>query len=416
MSYIIELGARAAEAKGAIARAGTALKNDVLKRISELLRTESEAIIAANRKDQVTAKEMGISDVMIDRLMLNEKRIGDIADACLELIGLPDPVGRVLDGSVRPNGLNIRRVAVPLGAIGMIYESRPNVTVDAATLCLKAGNAVMLRGGKEAFYSNRCLAEIMRLALSECGLPEDIITFVEKTDRETAAEMMRLNGYLDVLIPRGGAGLIQSVIENATVPVIETGTGNCHVFVDESADFEMAVNIVYNAKVSRPSVCNAAESLLVHEAVAERFLPLAKLVLDQKNVELFGCERTRKILGDAVKPATEEDYAAEYLDYKMSVKVVKDLNEAVLHISAYSTGHSDAIVTSNYANAARFTKEVDSAAVYVNASTRFTDGAEFGYGAEIGISTQKLHVRGPLGLEALTSSKFIIEGNGQIRV
>ena len=415
MSYITELGARAYSAKTALANADTAKKNAALKKIAELLPMEKEQILEANQKDVAAAREMGISEVMIDRLVLNEKRIQSMADACLELVAMPDPVGRVLDGSVRPNGLNIRRVAVPFGVIGMIYESRPNVTVDAATLCLKAGNAVMLRGGKEAFQSNRCLAGLMRRALKETGLPEDAITFVEQTDRATAAEMMKLNGCLDVLIPRGGAGLIQSVVQNATVPVIETGVGNCHIFVDESAEMEMAVSIVYNAKTSRPSVCNAAESLLVHEGVAEQFLPLVKQALDGKNVKLYGCEKTAAILGECVSPANEEDYYAEFLDYKMSVKVVKSLDEAIAHINKYSSGHSEAIVTQNYANAARFTKEVDSAAVYVNASTRFTDGGEFGYGAEIGISTQKLHVRGPLGLGALTSSKFIIEGNGQIR-
>ncbi len=415
MSYITQLGERAYLAKSAVSNADTAQKNAALKKIAELLLSEKEQILNENKKDVLKAREMGISEVMIDRLVLNGKRIESMADACSELISMPDPVGRILDGSVRPNGLNIRRVAVPFGVIGMIYESRPNVTVDAATLCLKAGNAVMLRGGKEAFHSNRCLAEIMRRALKETEFPEDVITFVEQTDRTTAAEMMKLNKYLDVLIPRGGAGLIQSVVQNATVPVIETGVGNCHIFVDESAALDMAVSIVYNAKTSRPSVCNAAESLLVHEKIAEKFLPLVKQALDQKNVELLGCEKTIAILGDCVHPVDEKDYYTEFLDYKMSVKIVKNLEEAIEHISQYSSGHSEAIVTQNYTNAARFTKEVDSAAVYVNASTRFTDGGEFGYGAEIGISTQKLHVRGPLGLEALTSSKFIIEGNGQIR-
>ncbi len=416
MSTIKELGVRAAIAKTAIAKADTVTKNRVLEIIAKLLLEEQDSILEANQKDLFSARELGISEVMIDRLRLDEKRIRSMSNACLELVAMADPVGRILDGSVRPNGLNIRRVAVPFGVIGMIYESRPNVTVDAATLCLKAGNAVMLRGGKEAFHSNFYLAQLMRRALAEVGLPEDIVTFVDRTDRETATEMMKLNGFLDLLIPRGGAGLIQSVVQNATVPVIETGVGNCHIYVDETADLEMATEIVYNAKTSRPSVCNAAESLLVHETVAEKFLPMVKRKLDQKDVQLFGCEKTISILGEiSVHPATEEDYFTEYLDYKMSVKVVKNLDEAIAHISKYSSGHSEAIVTRDYSNAVRFTKEVDSAAVYVNASTRFTDGGEFGYGAEIGISTQKLHVRGPLGLEALTSSKFIIEGNGQIR-
>ncbi len=415
MSYIMELGVRACGAKKAIAAAGTEQKNKTLMRIAELLLSEKEWILKANGQDVSAAHKMEMPEAMIDRLLLSGKRIQAMADACLELVSMPDPVGRILEGSVRPNGLNIRRVTVPFGVIGMIYESRPNVTVDAATLCLKAGSAVMLRGGKEAYHSNRCLAELMRRALKETGLPEDAVTFVERTDRETAAEMMKLNGYLDLLIPRGGAGLIRTVVQSATVPVIETGVGNCHIYVDESADLEMAVSIVFNAKTSRPSVCNAAESLLVHKGIAERFLPAVKDALDKKGVQLIGCEKTAAILGDCVRPATEEDYACEYLDYKMSVKVVDCLDEAVAHIGKYSSGHSEAIVTKDYENAFRFTKEVDSAAVYVNASTRFTDGGEFGYGAEIGISTQKLHVRGPLGLEALTSSKFIVEGNGQIR-
>lgn len=415
MSSIMELGARAKAAKSAIANADTRTKNAALYAIAQELDTQKESILQANALDVETAKKNGISPSMLDRLSLTEARIDGIRDAVLQLVELPDPVGRILEGWTVPNGLSIRKVTVPLGVVGMIYEARPNVTVDAATLCLKAGNAVMLRGGKEAFHSSRCLAQLMRAAVQKAGLPEDIITFVEQTDRETAAEMMRLNGFLDVLIPRGGAGLIQTVVKTATVPVIETGTGNCHIFVDETADLDSAVKIVYNAKTSRPSVCNAAESLLVHQSAAEQFLPMVKAALDQKAVQLYGCERTRAILGEGVLPATEADYAAEYLDFKMSVKVVADISEAISHIAAYSTGHSEAIVTRDYANANRFTKEVDSAAVYVNASTRFTDGGEFGYGAEIGISTQKLHVRGPMGLNALTSSKFIVEGNGQIR-
>lgn len=415
MSYITDLGACAKAAKSSIANADTKTKNALLCKIAEVLETSVPEILAENQKDVCAAREHGISTVMVDRLMLTEQRITAMADAVRELISMEDPVGKILSGWVRPSGLKIRQVTVPLGVIGMIYESRPNVTVDAATLCLKAGNAVMLRGGKEAFYSNRCLAQLMRKAVSACGMPEDIITFVEQTDRETAKEMMRMSNFLDVLIPRGGAGLIRTVVQNATVPVIETGTGNCHIFVDESADMDMAVKVVYNAKTSRPSVCNAAESLLVHKAVAEKFLPLVKKALDEKQVILYGCDETRRVLGADVLVATEEDYAVEYLDYKMSVKVVEDVDEAICHINRYSTGHSEAILSNDYKNISKFTSEVDSAAVYVNASTRFTDGGEFGFGAEIGISTQKLHVRGPVGLNALTSSKYVIEGNGQIR-
>ncbi len=415
MSYITDLGACAKAAKSSIANADTKTKNALLYKIAEMLEDSVPEILAENQKDVCSAREHGISSVMVDRLMLTEQRVTAMADAVRELVSMEDPVGKILSGWVRPSGLKIRQVTVPLGVIGMIYESRPNVTVDAATLCLKAGNAVMLRGGKEAFYSNRCLAQLMRKAVSACGMPEDIITFVEQTDRETAKEMMRMSNFLDVLIPRGGAGLIQTVVQNATVPVIETGTGNCHIFVDESADMDMAVKVVYNAKTSRPSVCNAAESLLVHRAVADKFLPMVKKALDEKQVILYGCDETRRSLGADVLPATEEDYAAEYLNYKMSVKVVADVDEAIRHINRYSTGHSEAILSNDYKNISKFTSEVDSAAVYVNASTRFTDGGEFGFGAEIGISTQKLHVRGPVGLNALTSSKYIIEGNGQIR-
>ena len=315
---------------------------------------------------------------------------------------------------MRPNGLRIEKVRVPMGMVGIIFESRPNVTVDGATLCLKSGNAVLLRGGKEAIRSNLALTAIMRQALSDCGFPEDCIQLVEDTSRDSAARMMRLNGYLDLLIPRGGAGLIRSVVENATVPVIETGVGNCHLYVEKTADPEMAEKITVNAKTSRISVCNAAESLLVDEAVAETMLPRLKKALDAYKVTLYGCPKTRTILPD-VEEATEEDYGREYLDYKMSVKVVSGVDEAIAHINRYGTGHSEAIVTSSLAAAEQFQREVDAAAVYVNASTRFTDGGEFGFGAEIGISTQKLHARGPMGLEALTSYKYRIMGNGQIR-
>ena len=415
MSYIQELGAKVKRAKTEVALATSDDKNRVLLAMAQKLREQTETILEANRRDVKAAQEHGISGTMVDRLSLTAPRVAAIADAVVQLTALADPVGVVRSGKVLPNGLRLSQVTVPLGAIGIIYESRPNVTVDAAAMCLKSGNAVMLRGGKEAFYTNRCLVELMQDVLEEEGFSRDCIVLVEDTSRETAAQMMQLNGMLDVLIPRGGAGLIQSVLKNSTLPVIETGTGNCHVYVDADADIDMAVSIVYNAKTSRPSVCNAEESLLVHKAVAGRFLPKVKEKLDSKQVVLHGCPRTAEILGSDILPATEEDYGKEYLDYELSVKVVDDISEAISHIAKYSTGHSDAIVTENYRNAQRFVQEVDSAAVYVNASTRFTDGGEFGFGAEIGISTQKLHARGPMGLEALTSSKYIVMGDGQIR-
>ena len=341
-----------------------------------------------------------------------------MADAARQLIAAEDPIGSVDSGSVRPNGLQILKTRVPLGVIGIIFESRPNVTVDAATLCLKAGNVVILRGGKEAIHSNTALAEIMRDAVETVGLPRDIIQLVEDTSRETAADMMHLTGYLDVLIPRGGAGLIQAVLRQSTVPVIETGAGNCHVYVDSclhgEPDYEMAVRIIDNAKTQRPSVCNACESVLIHKAAAEEAIVAVAGRLKEKNVEIFGDEVVCSVL-DFAKPATEEDWGKEYLDYKISIKTVDNIDEAIAHITKYSTGHSESIVTDDYLNAQKFLNEVDSAAVYVNASTRFTDGGEFGFGAEIGISTQKLHARGPLGLNNLTSEKYIVYGSGQIR-
>ena len=338
-----------------------------------------------------------------------------MAQGVLDVAALPDPIGAVLSGSKRPNGLNITKVRVPIGVIGIIFEARPNVTSDAASLCLKSGNAVILRGGKEAINSNKCIADIMRSALEKSALDKNCIQLIEDTTRQSSVELMGLVDYLDLLIPRGGAGLIKAVVENAKVPVIETGVGNCHVFVDESADIDMAANIIYNAKTSRPSVCNAIETILVHKNIAEKALPVIKARLDEKNVELRGCERTREILGDSVIPAIEVDWATEYLDYILAVKVVDNIDEAIAHITKYSSGHSECIVTENYKNANRFKNEVDAAAVYVNASTRFTDGGMFGLGAEIGISTQKIHARGPMGLNELTSMKFIIEGDGQIR-
>lgn len=407
-----EWGERAKAASRILKTAGSKEKNRMLLAIADALRLDRDAILKANNQDLAEAKNAGMRETMLDRLSLNEARIEGTAAAVEALIKLEDPIGEVIRGFTRPNGLEIRQVRVPLGTVGMIFEARPNVTVDAACLCLKTGNAVLLRGGKEAYHSNRALADCMRQAIKKAGGPEDAVCLVEDVSRESVTDMMNMTGVLDVLIPRGGAGLIQTVKEGSKVPVIETGVGNCHIYVDESADLEKAVSIVVNAKTSRPSVCNAAESLLVHEKVAEAFLP--RLAGAMPAVTLHGCEKTRAILPSAL-PADEEDYAKEYLDLAMSVKVVKDLSEATRHIANYSTGHSEAIVTENYTSAQRFVAEVDAAAVYVNASTRFTDGGEFGLGAEIGISTQKLHARGPMGLTALTSTKYIVFGSGQIR-
>ena len=415
MTYIETLGANAAAAKKSIISADTEKKNAALQKIAEALLAHSSEIIEANAADLKAARENGMSVSMQDRLMLNEDRIKGISDAVSELIKLEDPIGRVDNGSVRPNGLRITKVRVPMGVIGMIYESRPNVTADAATLCLKTGNAVILRGGKEAYNSNKCICNIMRDAVEKAGFPKDIIQFVDDTTREVTTELMKCNKYLDLLIPRGGAGLIRAVTQNATVPVIETGTGNCHIYIDKSADSEMGVNITDNGKTQRPSVCNALETLLVHKDIAEKFLPAVKAKLDEHNVELRGCPETVRILGDCVTPATDDDYATEFGDYIMAVKVVNDIDEAIEHIGKYSTGHSECIVTNDLKNAEKFKQEVDSACVYVNASTRFTDGGMFGFGAEIGISTQKLHARGPMGLYEITSNKYLIDGNGQIR-
>ncbi len=415
MNYIEELGEKAKLAEKELMTASAVRKNEALLKMAEVFRKNISVIIEENNEDIKRAKENGMSESMIDRLSLDEKRIDSIAQACINLSKFDDPVGEILGGSIRPNGMKIEKVRVPMGVIGIIYEARPNVTVDAAALCLKSGNAVILRGGKEAFQSNKCLAKLMREALKETGLPVDSVQLVEDTSRETATQMMKANGYIDVLIPRGGAGLIQSVVKNATVPVIETGTGNCHIFIDSSADLNMAAEITDNGKTQRPSVCNALESCLVHRDVAERFLPLMKAKLDKHGVEIRGCEITKKILGDCVVDATEQDYATEFLDYIISVKVVDGIEQAIEHISKYSTGHSECIVTNSFENAERFKKEVNSAAVYVNCSTRFTDGEEFGLGAEIGISTQKLHARGPMGLKELTTIKYTVTGNGQIR-
>lgn len=416
MAYDITAAALAAkQASQAASLLSTKEKNHALTAISRILVQQADQVLEANALDLAKAKENGMSTVMQDRLLLTKERIEGIASSVLDVVKLEDPVGQVVEGYRTVNGLNIQRIRVPMGVIGIIFESRPNVTVDAAVLCLKAGSAVLLRGGKEAFRSNLAFVRLMQQALEECGLPKELIQLVEDTSRETATKMMKLNGLLDVLIPRGGAGLIRSCVENATVPVIETGTGNCHIYVDASADLEMAVNIVFNAKTSRPSVCNAAESLLVHRDVADTFLPMCQKKLAEKNVEIRGCEETCKILGDLAVPATEEDYGKEFLDYIISCKVVGSVEEAIRHINRYSTGHSECIVTKDLDSADKFTAAVDSAAVYVNASTRFTDGGEFGLGAEIGISTQKLHARGPMGLKELTTVKYVIRGNGQIR-
>ncbi|MDE7097545.1 MAG: glutamate-5-semialdehyde dehydrogenase [Ruminococcus sp.] len=415
MSYTQELGIKAKNAEPIIAGASTKVKNEALSAISKALTENAQLIIAENAKDLQAAKENNMSQAMQDRLKLDENRIAGMAKGVDELIALNDPIGQIIDGFERPNGLRITKKRVPLGVIGIIFESRPNVTVDAAALCLKAGNAVILKGGKEAINSNICLVKIMRDALKKCGLPADIIQVVDNTSRETTNELMRLNGYVDVLIPRGSARLIQAVVQNATVPVIETGAGNCHVYVDDSADIDMAVDITDNAKTQRPSVCNAIESLLVHKDIAEKLLTAIAERFKAHNVKIYGCNKTIEILGDTVEKATETEYATEFNDYVIAVKVVDSIDEAIAHIRKYSTRHSECIVTKSLDSAHKFQKEVDAAAVYVNASTRFTDGGEFGYGAEIGISTQKLHARGPMGLAELTTVKYLIDGNGQIR-
>ena len=414
MTQLEIMGANAKKASVFLRTAGSK-KDEALLAIARALRENSEEIIKANEIDIENGKKAGLTESLLDRLRLSEERICGMADGVEQVAKLPDPIGAVLEGRTLKNGLAIEKVRVPMGVIGIIFEARPNVTSDAAALCLKAGSAVILRGGKEAINSNLAISEIMRNAVESVGFPRDCIALVKDTSRQSATELMQLSEYLDVLIPRGGAGLIRSVVENAKVPVIETGVGNCHIYVDESADVEMAASIIFNAKTSRPSVCNAIETILVHKNIAQRALPEIKKMLDTKNVELRGCEETRKILGDSVIPATEEDYAREFLDYILAVKVVDSLDDAIEHIAKYSTGHSESIITSDYNNANKFTACVDSAAVYVNASTRFTDGGEFGLGAEIGISTQKLHARGPMGLNELTSCKFIIRGNGQVR-
>ena len=414
MTRMEEWGSRVKAASRILGKMPTGRKNEALAAIAQALWENRQEILEANARDVAAARENGMREGMIDRLSLDEGRLSGICEAVRKLIQLEDPAGVVESGSVRPNGMFIQKIRVAMGAVGIIYESRPNVTVDGATLCLKSGNAVLLRGGKEAIRSNEAFVRVMRAAAESCGLPADCIVLVEDTSRESAREMMRLSGVLDLLIPRGGAGLIQSVVQNATVPVIETGVGNCHIYVEQSADPDMAERILVNAKVSRVSVCNAAESLLIDEEAAPALLPRLAAALEQKGVTLYGCPRSRELCPE-MEPAEESDYGTEYLDYKMSVKVVSGLDEAITHIARYSTGHSEAIVTRDYEAARRFLDEVDSAPGYVNASTRFTDRGEIRFGADIGISTQKLHARGPMGLEALTTTKYQIYGSGQIR-
>lgn len=392
----------------------TGVKNKALLYMADALEKRSELILHANEEDLEQARQAGLKRSYLDRLMLNEDRIRSMAEGLRQTADLPDPVAQGDYSTVRPNGLEIRRVRVPIGVIGIIYEARPNVTADAAGLCLKAGNAVILRGGKEALRSNLAVSGLLQKAAAKVGVPEGAIQFVETPDREAVDVMLHLTGLIDLVIPRGGAGLIRHVVENSSVPVIQTGTGVCHTFVDATADQDMAVNIAINAKTSHPSVCNAMETLLIHADIAEEFLPKVAKAMQEKKVELRGCERCLAICPD-MKPATEEDWSTEYGDLILSVKIVDSMDEAVAHINKYNTGHSETIVTKNLVNAHRFQREVDAAAVYVNASTRFTDGFEFGFGAEIGISTQKLHARGPMGLEALTSMKYLIYGEGQVR-
>ncbi|MHB1653984.1 MAG: glutamate-5-semialdehyde dehydrogenase [Desulfitobacteriaceae bacterium] len=409
---LIEIGQRAKSAARKLASVGTAEKNEALRSMADALLNHEQEILAANLRDVEAAEAKGLRKSLINRLSLTGEGIAQMAQSLLEVVGLPDPVG---EGEfwTRPNGLRIQRVRVPLGVVAMVYEARPNVTVDAAALCLKSGNAVILRGGTEAIESNKVLARVIAIAAEASGMPEGSIQLLANTDREWIEQLIKLNSYVDVIIPRGGAGLIQTVVQNATVPVIETGTGVCHAFIDRDADFEKAVSIVINSKAQRPGVCNALETLLVDDSVAERFLPIMGEALINYQVEIRGCGKTCALLPYAV-PATEEDWATEYLDLIISVRIVKDLAEALDHIFRYSTKHSETIVTENYSRAQRFLREVDSAAVYVNASTRFTDGGRFGFGSEIGISTQKLHARGPMGLRELTTIKYMIYGDGQI--
>jgi glutamate-5-semialdehyde dehydrogenase len=413
--YITEIGERAKKASFTVRNLTTDIKNRILMECADNLKSNVDMILDANKKDVDAARKNGLSEAMIDRLSLSEKRVFDMAAGLITVMGLPDPVGEVISMTLRPNGLQIGKKRVPLGVIAMIYESRPNVTVDAFGLCFKSGNVCILRGGSDAINTNAILAQLRRDTMHENHINPDALIFIDKTEREYVNELMKLNDYIDVIIPRGGAGLINNVIKNSTVPVIQTGIGNCHIFIDKLIDEEMALNIIENAKTQRYGTCNTCESLVVHSEVADRIIPkIYELLTLKHGVEIRGDERSRAIVPE-IKPATEEDYYTEYLDKIISLKIVDHLPEGIDFINEHSSGHSEAIVTKNYNHAMRFLNEIDSAAVYVNASTRFTDGAEFGYGAEIGISTQKLHARGPLGLNELTTIKYIIFGTGQIR-
>lgn len=413
-NYMEILGRRAKSASREGAKLGTDAKNRGLITVAEELIRQKAYLLEENTKDVEAAKEKGVKESLIDRLQLTESRIEAMAEGLCQVAALEDPIGEVLGMKTRPNGLQIGKKRVPLGVVGIIYESRPNVTADAFGLCFKTGNAVILRGGSDAIHSNLAIVKVIKEGLMKEKLPQDLILLVEDTSREIVSDMMKLHGLIDVLIPRGGAGLIANVVNNSTVPVIETGTGNCHIYVDESADLNMATEIIENAKTQRMGVCNACESLVIHEKVAELAVPQIVQCLKNHGVEVRGDERAQKI-SDDIWPATEEDWGTEYLDAIISMKIVDSMNQAIEHINRYNTGHSESIITQNYEHALQFQNEIDAAAVYVNASTRFTDGFEFGFGAEIGISTQKLHARGPMGLEALTTTKYIIFGNGQIR-
>ena len=411
---LVQLGKNARKAAARLGTAGIEEKNHALLAVADALEQQKEYLLEENQKDIKNAKESGMTEALIDRLALTEARIEGMSEGIRQVAALEDPIGEVMNMKKRPNGLLIGQKRVPLGVIGIIYESRPNVTADAFSLCFKTGNAVILRGGSDAIYSNTAITSVIRSTLKDCGMTADAIQLVTDTSRETATKLMQLNDYIDVLIPRGGAGLIQAVVKNATVPVIETGTGNCHVYVDEFADLDMAVSIIVNAKTQRLGTCNTCESLVIHSKIADQAVPRIASALKEKDIEIRGEERSRALDGDIVE-ATEEDWGPESLDRIISMRIVDSIEEAILHINTYNTKHSEAIVTADYANAQKFLNEIDAAAVYVNASTRFTDGFEFGFGAEIGISTQKIHARGPMGLLALTTTKYIIYGNGQIR-
>jgi glutamate-5-semialdehyde dehydrogenase len=414
MEYLDQMGERAVAAKKSLQSLEAEEKNKILLQIAQALPANAERILQENAKDYAIAEENGMSQGLLDRLKLTRERIEGMAEGIRQITELSDPVGQVIETIERPNGLHIEKVRVPMGVIGIIYEARPNVTADAFGLCFKSGNVVILKGGKDALYSNLAVTGVIRSVLTDAGIDPNVIQLIDNNDRSVTTEFMRLKKYVDLLIPRGGAGLIRAVVENSTVPVIETGTGNCHIYVDEEADLAKAIPIIINAKTQRIGVCNACESILVHEKIADAFLPALGKALAEKKVEVRGDEKVLEQIPDAVK-ATEEDYGKEYLDYIVSIKTVSSVEEAIEHINRYNTGHSDAILTENKERAAKFLREIDSACVYVNASTRFTDGFEFGFGAEIGISTQKLHARGPMGLKELMSYKYTITGNGQIR-